>query len=145
MYGRVILGKTSWKLWLLLVTMISLSRYESIVYFPLNHCLTFSCIVRYGEYPPAAVTERFQILTIRLEHSPIFVGGLYAISRGIFCLNILTDLVFIISSTGRYLKLSRDISQTPWVVSGSRLTEKSVSECIGEILREKYRCDGRIS
>ncbi|CAG8629077.1 4467_t:CDS:10 [Paraglomus occultum] len=72
--------------------------------------------IEYGEYPPTAVTERFQILTIRLEHSPIFVGG-------------------------RYLKLSRDISQTPWVVSGSRLTEKSVSECIGEILREKYRCD----
>jgi tRNA pseudouridine synthase 10 len=42
---------------------------------------------------------------------------------------------------GRYIKLSREYSQTPWSVRGQRLTEFSVSESIGEPLKKYFRCD----
>ncbi|CAG8538815.1 17464_t:CDS:10 [Acaulospora morrowiae] len=66
--------------------------------------------------PPPVVEERWKSKTPILEHGPVHVGG-------------------------RYNKLSRNISQTPWVINGVKLAPTSVSECIGEILREKFRCD----
>ncbi|KAJ1646746.1 hypothetical protein LPJ64_001791 [Coemansia asiatica] len=42
---------------------------------------------------------------------------------------------------GRYLKLQRNISQTPFVVDGKRMTELSVSEVIGEPIKELALCD----
>ncbi|KAG0190863.1 putative tRNA pseudouridine synthase Pus10 [Apophysomyces sp. BC1034] len=42
---------------------------------------------------------------------------------------------------GRYLKYSREYSQTPWAIRGKKLAENSVSECIGEVLKQHARCD----
>jgi tRNA pseudouridine synthase 10 len=42
---------------------------------------------------------------------------------------------------GRYIKLSREYSQTPWSIRGQRLTEFSVSESIGEPLKKYFKCD----
>ncbi len=66
------------------------------------------------------VKERWKNHPPILEHSAIYVGG-------------------------KYIKLSREISQSPWIINGERLTETSVSECIGEILRERFKCDGKLS
>ncbi|KAJ2713898.1 putative tRNA pseudouridine synthase Pus10 [Coemansia spiralis] len=42
---------------------------------------------------------------------------------------------------GRYLKLERNISQTPFIIEGRRVTEHSVAEIIGEPLMALTRCD----
>ncbi|CAM0141540.1 unnamed protein product [Umbelopsis sp. WA50703] len=42
---------------------------------------------------------------------------------------------------GRYIKLSREYSQTPWSIRGTRLTDFSVSESIGEPLKKYFKCD----
>lgn len=47
-------------------------------------------------------------------------------------------------SSGRYIKLSREFSQTPWSIKGKKLAENSVSESICELLKEQHRCDGRL-
>ncbi|KAF0381857.1 trna pseudouridine synthase pus10 [Gigaspora margarita] len=66
--------------------------------------------------PPFSVKERWKNKPPILEHATIYVGG-------------------------RYNKFSRDISQTPWIINGIKLAPTSVSECIGEKLRELFRCD----
>ncbi|CAG8448758.1 21618_t:CDS:10, partial [Gigaspora rosea] len=66
--------------------------------------------------PPLSVKERWKNKPPILEHATIYVGG-------------------------RYNKFSRDISQTPWIINGIKLAPTSVSECIGEKLRELFRCD----
>ncbi|CAJ0751921.1 19683_t:CDS:10 [Entrophospora sp. SA101] len=71
------------------------------------------------EHPPKTIQHKWQIKSIILEHNPVYVGG-------------------------RYLKLSREMSQTPWIINDVRLAETSVSECIGELLREKFMCDSYI-
>lgn len=40
---------------------------------------------------------------------------------------------------GRYIKLSRKLSQTPWVIDGKRKTESSVEELISEPLQRALR------
>ncbi|KAJ2317671.1 putative tRNA pseudouridine synthase Pus10 [Coemansia sp. RSA 2704] len=42
---------------------------------------------------------------------------------------------------GRYLKLERNVSQTPFIIEGRRVTEHSVSELIGAPLQKLTRCD----
>lgn len=42
---------------------------------------------------------------------------------------------------GRYLKFSREYSQTPWAIKGRKLAEHSVSECFAEIIRKYHRAD----
>ncbi|RHZ80312.1 hypothetical protein Glove_137g76 [Diversispora epigaea] len=69
--------------------------------------------------PPPVVRERWEIKPPILEHEAVYVGG-------------------------RYNKLSRKLSQTPWIINGNKLAPISVSECIGEILREKFMCDDYI-
>ena len=71
-----------------------------------------------GKCPPLEVKEKWKNHPPILEHSAVYVGG-------------------------RYIKLSREISQSPWIINGEKLAKTSVSECIGEILREKFRCDGK--
>ncbi|KAI8064530.1 hypothetical protein BC940DRAFT_305965 [Gongronella butleri] len=43
---------------------------------------------------------------------------------------------------GRYLKFSRECSQTPWVVRGQKLADISVSECIMPIFQKHHQCKG---
>ncbi|CAO3669694.1 unnamed protein product [Umbelopsis ramanniana] len=65
--------------------------------------------------PPKPVETAFE-LKIELLHESTLVGG-------------------------RYIKLSREYSQTPWSIRGQRLTEFSVSESIGEPLKKYFKCD----
>ncbi|RGB25704.1 hypothetical protein C1646_801714 [Rhizophagus diaphanus] len=75
-----------------------------------------SDFISIGNCPPLEEKERWKNYFPILEHSAVYVGG-------------------------RYIKLSREISQSPWIINGERLAKTSVSECSGEILREKFRCD----
>ncbi|KAJ1733375.1 hypothetical protein LPJ61_001598 [Coemansia biformis] len=66
--------------------------------------------------PPLPVASAATIGALVLKRASLFVGG-------------------------RYLKLERHISQTPFVVEGRRVTELSVAEIIGEPLMALTRCD----
>ncbi|KAJ2782248.1 hypothetical protein H4R18_002392 [Coemansia javaensis] len=66
--------------------------------------------------PPRAAAGRARIGSLELRRASLFVGG-------------------------RYLKLERNISQTPFIVDGQRLVELSVAEIIGEPLRALTRSD----
>ncbi|OZJ06032.1 hypothetical protein BZG36_01122 [Bifiguratus adelaidae] len=73
---------------------------------------------------------------IDILHTPAFYGGEITAEAS------LTYSLTISSLPGRYLKKVRGYSQTPWSVSGSRLTEFSVSETIGDRLNAHVRADG---
>ncbi|CAO0792148.1 unnamed protein product [Mucor circinelloides] len=66
--------------------------------------------------PPAEPTERAKFDSVTLLHTSSHVGG-------------------------RYLKFSREYSQTPWAIKGRKLAEHSVSECFAEIIRKYHRAD----
>ncbi|KAJ2524009.1 hypothetical protein GGI11_001112 [Coemansia sp. RSA 2049] len=66
--------------------------------------------------PPSAVSSQAKIESLTFKRASLFVGG-------------------------RYLKLERNISQTPFIVEGRRMTETSVAEVIGEPLQRLVRCD----
>lgn len=40
---------------------------------------------------------------------------------------------------GRYLKLQRGLSQTPWILDGERMGDSSVEECIGNIALSYFK------
>lgn len=42
---------------------------------------------------------------------------------------------------GRYLKFSREYSQTPWAIKGQKLTEHSVSDCFADLIQKYHRAD----
>ena len=44
---------------------------------------------------------------------------------------------------GRYMKYSRQLSQSPWVVDGHRKTESSVEELICEYTKAKLNAEGK--
>ncbi|KAL9551899.1 hypothetical protein MBANPS3_004036 [Mucor bainieri] len=66
--------------------------------------------------PPAEPTERAKFDSVTLLHTSSHVGG-------------------------RYLKFSREYSQTPWAIKGRKLAEHSVSDCFAEIIRKYHRAD----
>ncbi|KAK4513766.1 uncharacterized protein ATC70_005772 [Mucor velutinosus] len=66
--------------------------------------------------PPAEPTERAKFDSVTLLHTSSYVGG-------------------------RYLKFSREYSQTPWAIKGRKLAEHSVSDCFAEIIRKYHRAD----
>ncbi|KAL7309745.1 hypothetical protein PS15m_010590 [Mucor circinelloides] len=66
--------------------------------------------------PPSEPTERAKFDSVTLLHTSSHVGG-------------------------RYLKFSREYSQTPWAIKGRKLAEHSVSECFAEIIRKYHRAD----
>ena len=51
--------------------------------------------------------------------------------------------LLILDLSGRYIKLSREFSQTPWSIKGKKLAENSVSESICELIKTQHRCDGK--
>ncbi|KAG5458143.1 MAG: hypothetical protein BJ554DRAFT_1695, partial [Olpidium bornovanus] len=69
-----------------------------------------------GACPPAAVAGGGSLAEVVFSRSPVFVGG-------------------------RYLKLSRDVSQTPFVINGQRKGETSVAEIIGDVVAKAFRAD----
>ncbi|KAI9256115.1 hypothetical protein EDC94DRAFT_650501 [Helicostylum pulchrum] len=66
--------------------------------------------------PPVPPTERAKFHQVDLLHASSHVGG-------------------------RYLKYSREYSQTPWSVKGQMLAEHSVSDCFEELIRKYHRAD----
>jgi tRNA pseudouridine synthase 10 len=57
------------------------------------------------------------------------------------------DLFFMHSQiyvAGRYCKLKRHISNSPWYVGGKKLTEDSVEELITQFLTSTFRNSGMI-
>ncbi|KAJ2060085.1 hypothetical protein GGI17_004022 [Coemansia sp. S146] len=66
--------------------------------------------------PPPAIVQPATIGSLVLKRAPIFIGG-------------------------RYLKLERNISQTPFFVGERRVTELSVADVVGEPIKALVRCD----
>ncbi|KAJ2850353.1 hypothetical protein IWW36_001970 [Coemansia brasiliensis] len=66
--------------------------------------------------PPPAVLQGVQLETVSFKRASLFIGG-------------------------RYLKLERNISQTPFIIGGRRVAELSVAEIIGEPVKVLTRCD----
>ncbi|KAJ2454815.1 hypothetical protein EV183_001234 [Coemansia sp. RSA 2336] len=66
--------------------------------------------------PPATISKASLLETVEFKRASLFVGG-------------------------RYLKLERNVSQTPFIINGRRVTEFSVAEIIGEPLKLLTRCD----
>ncbi|KAH6568874.1 hypothetical protein BASA62_005241 [Batrachochytrium salamandrivorans] len=67
---------------------------------------TYEDFKKHAQIPPPAVEQHPTISELDFEHSQIYIAG-------------------------RYCKLQRGISNSPWVIGGKRLTEHSVEELIG--------------
>lgn len=83
------------------------------------NCSLFFFLTIFGSFtsiPPVAPTEKAKFGSVTLLHASSHVGG-------------------------RYLKFSREYSQTPWVIKGRKLAEHSVSDCFAEIIRKYHRAD----
>ncbi|ORX92575.1 pseudouridylate synthase-like protein 10 [Basidiobolus meristosporus CBS 931.73] len=72
--------------------------------------------LRLGQCPPGSVENMARVQSVEMLHEPIYIGG-------------------------RYFKLTRGISQTPWIINNRRMTENSVSESIGDVLKPSVRAD----
>ena len=46
-------------------------------------------------------------------------------------------------AVGRYNKYSRTLSQTPWIIDGSRKTESSIEELVCTKIQTLFRADGK--
>lgn len=69
-----------------------------------------------GHVPPTPVSSRPQLDSIEMMRESVFVGG-------------------------RYLKYTRDVSQTPWSIGTTMLAELSVSGIVCETLKNAFRAD----
>ena len=69
-----------------------------------------------NEWPITGSEEECQLSDIKLTNSPIYIAG-------------------------RYMKYSRTLSQTPWILDEKRLMESSVQDIIQDILKEFILCD----
>ncbi|KAK3837525.1 MAG: hypothetical protein J3R72DRAFT_370915 [Linnemannia gamsii] len=69
-----------------------------------------------GHVPPTPVSTRPQLESIEMMRESVFVGG-------------------------RYLKFTRDVSQTPWSIGTTMLAELSVSGIVCETLKKAFRAD----
>lgn len=67
--------------------------------------------------PPKEVTTKPAMEFIEMTRESVYVGG-------------------------RYLKYTRDVSQTPWSIGTTMLAELSVSGIVCDTLKEAYRADG---
>ncbi|KAJ2059803.1 hypothetical protein GGH13_006881 [Coemansia sp. S155-1] len=81
----------------------------------LNTCTDVDFVSRFA-CPPPAIVQPAIIGSLVLKRAPIFIGG-------------------------RYLKLERNISQTPFFVGERRVTELSVADVVGEPVKGLVRCD----
>ncbi|KAJ1861383.1 hypothetical protein LPJ57_006530 [Coemansia sp. RSA 486] len=86
-----------------------------VVLAELEKCDDATVASNFGS-PPPLVKSFAEIESLVFKRASLFVGG-------------------------RYLKLERNISQTPFVVDGKRMTELSVSEVIGEPIKTLVHCD----
>lgn len=52
------------------------------------------------------------------------------------------DSVFV---AGRYLKFSRELSQTPWIIDGEKHFKGSVQELIEDQAKKVFKCDSKLA
>ncbi|KAF9106303.1 putative tRNA pseudouridine synthase Pus10 [Mortierella sp. GBA35] len=69
-----------------------------------------------GHVPPTPVKTKPELESIEMIRESVYVGG-------------------------RYLKFSRDVSQTPWSIGTTMLAELSVSGIVSETLKTAFRAD----
>ncbi|KAI9505216.1 hypothetical protein GGI25_002213 [Coemansia spiralis] len=93
----------------------SADRSKTVVLSDLGACADDE-FTKHSTCPPPAIETAAKIDSLIFKRASLFIGG-------------------------RYLKLERNISQTPFVVEGRRMTELSVAEVIGEPLERLIRCD----
>lgn len=67
-----------------------------------------------GQVPPYSPSSMASVISVSYCHSQLYVAG-------------------------RYCKLQRGISNSPWLIGGKRLTEHSVEDLIGKHLDEHFR------
>ena len=58
-------------------------------------------------------------------------------------LHTVNNNYIVFGIAGRYMKYSRQLSQSPWVVDGHRKTESSVEELICEYTKAKLNAEGK--
>jgi tRNA pseudouridine synthase 10 len=75
---------------------------------------------RVGKVPPTPIATKPVIESIEMTRESVYLGG-------------------------RYLKYSRDVSQTPWAVGNTMLAELSVSGIVCEDIKEAFRADGKMA
>ncbi|RUS25652.1 LOW QUALITY PROTEIN: hypothetical protein BC938DRAFT_471838 [Jimgerdemannia flammicorona] len=91
--------------------------------------------------PPEPITNIAEIKTVGMNHESVNIGGELPFECHNFILVSYVKWPRPQPCAGRYLKFSREYSQTPWSIGGERLKERSVSECIGEPLKRHFRFD----
>ena len=69
-----------------------------------------------NEWPISSSETNCDLSSIKLTNSPIYIAG-------------------------RYMKYSRTLSQTPWILDGQRLMESSVQDVIQDRIKESIKCD----
>ncbi|KAF9979303.1 putative tRNA pseudouridine synthase Pus10, partial [Modicella reniformis] len=79
-------------------------------------CVSDQRFAEIGKVPPATVATRAVLKSIEMMRESVYLGG-------------------------RYLKYSRDVSQTPWAVGNTVLAELSVSGIVCKDLKESFRAD----
>ncbi|KAI8362539.1 hypothetical protein B0O80DRAFT_493515 [Mortierella sp. GBAus27b] len=79
-------------------------------------CVNDERFTEVGNVPPNIVTTKPELESIEMTRESIYLGG-------------------------RYLKYSRDVSQTPWAVGNTILAELSVSGIVCEAVKEAFRAD----
>ncbi|CAG8616758.1 7928_t:CDS:10 [Ambispora leptoticha] len=72
--------------------------------------------VEFDSCPPLEIKARVKQLEPIIKHESVYIGG-------------------------RYIKFSRNLPQTPWIINGVRLKEGSVAEIIGTKIRQLFRAD----
>ncbi|KAK3814033.1 MAG: hypothetical protein J3Q66DRAFT_345472 [Benniella sp.] len=79
-------------------------------------CVSDERFAEVGKVPPTPIATKPVIESIEMTRESVYLGG-------------------------RYLKYSRDVSQTPWAVGNTMLAELSVSGIVCEGIKEAFRAD----
>lgn len=94
---------------------------------------------------PGGAKRGVRCVSVEASHAPIYLGGrwvcnLMRIKHSYVYFHIL--LVHVIRNVYlllfRYIKLSRELSQSPWVLKGERMMESSVQEIIFQPIADLY-------
>jgi tRNA pseudouridine synthase 10 len=70
------------------------------------------------------------------SHSSIFIGGI-----AIKIIQSFTTILYNFKISGRYNKLSRELSQTPWFINGEKKVETSVQDLLCNPIAEAVKAE----
>ncbi|KAF9914850.1 putative tRNA pseudouridine synthase Pus10, partial [Lobosporangium transversale] len=79
-------------------------------------CVSDERFASIGNVPPTTITTKPELESIEMMRESVYVGG-------------------------RYLKYSRDVSQTPWSIGTTMLAELSVSGIVCDTIKNAFRAD----